>query len=202
MGGIVAKRDVIGQNVFSRPSMHSSTPFEGKNSKHENPYSVSELAGNARIERSPALKNWTSIALLTLIVVCVVALLLGFGEQSVYDGSFDLTLKLLADPTIDENSVYFADCWRPSDAAYAMRFGPRSEQPRFEPGESVGDHARSIRVPFSGRTSFMGFGGSYVEPKFLVVEYATSSSGERVIRRKQFAIPKGRGARSMTIVIP
>lgn len=82
-----------------------------------------------------------------------------------------------------------------------MRTGAQGELP-FDPGRIVGDHERLIVVPFSGRTSIMGFGGSYVEPGFLVVEFATTASGERVIQRKQFAIPKGRGARSMTIVLP
>lgn len=182
--------------------MHSSNSFQDKNAKRESPYSVSELAGNRRSERGPRMKVLTSIVLITAITVCVAALLSGFAEQAVYDGSFDLTLKLRADPTIDENAVCFADCWRPVDAAYAMRTGSRGEQ-SFDPGKIVGDHERLIRVPCSGRTPIiMGFGGSHVEPKFLVVEYSTTISGERVIQRKQFAIPTGHGARSMTIVLP
>lgn len=121
MVGIVATRDAVGQNAFPGQSMHLPDTFDDKSSNRETPYFVSELPGNSRRERGSALKVLTTIVLISAIVVCVVAMLLGFGEQAKCDGSFDLALKLQLNPAIAESSVYFATSWMPKGLGASNR---------------------------------------------------------------------------------
>jgi len=144
---------------------------------------------------------WFVLGFLALVFIPL--LLLPFATVAVWDGRFGLTIHVNPDPTINMESVRFATCWDQAEATYFLsqtddRFGPVWSNA----SRSAAENYWTIDVPCSGRSHRTGLGDTYVEPRFLVVEFESTTGGERTLHRKQFTIPKGHGLRSMTIQLP
>lgn len=144
----------------------------------------------------------------TIYAVMIVGLivLLPFGVTAVWDGSFPLTITIQAVPTFDTTHLLFKPCWNQSQADVELELDSEGEENDggrpFHYSEPLDANTYLVRVPCSGHSGPFDIEYSYVEPRFLVVEFRTTDSEDAPPLRKLFSIPEGRGPRSMTITLP
>lgn len=141
----------------------------------------------------------TRIVIVIGILVLLVALLLPYFQVAVWDGKFDLTINLSA-PLQDEQGVAFAPCWNEAEAELAMQQANNREIP-FQYGKLKSPTQRTVQVPCSGRRNSLGFETFYIEPKYIVVKFATADNPDAV-QTARLAMPPGRGPRSVTLSVP
>ena len=141
------------------------------------------------------------VIIVASILSLLVLLLLPIGYQAVWDGRFELTIFVDANRPIDESSLLFATCWHEREAVHAVQ-NPSVYEYGFRSPRTTESGQLRIDVPCSGRDGAYGFGSTYNHPKFLVVEYRDIDDNQGQPSRKRFAIPEGRGLRTMTIKTP
>ena len=144
------------------------------------------------------MRNFVIVAsILSLLVM----LLLPIGYQAVWDGRFELMIRVDANRQIDESSLLFATCWDEREAVHAIQ-NPSVYEYGFRSPRNTDSGELLIDVPCSGRDGAYGYGSTYNHPKFLVVELRDIDDNDEQMSRIRFAIPEGRGPRTMTIGIP
>jgi hypothetical protein len=148
----------------------------------------------------PSSIDMRNIIIVTSILFVLVLLLLPLGYQAVWDGHFDLRIIVDTHQPVDRSSFLFATCWHERDAVHAVQNSSIDEY-GFRSPHTTQSGELLIDVPCSGREGAFGFGSTYNQPKYLVVEYRIDNNPPQPLRRR-FSIPRGRGPRSMTIVIP
>ena len=170
---------------------------------HENLYASPELLPPGPVDsakRRPKLVYWIASG---IIAVIVLGLLLPLADQSLWVGRFGLTIHVDAHPAVDQKSARFAACWdQPQTTLFLSLPDDEYDLPWLDAGRNEAANDWTIDVPCSGRRGWTRIGDTYNEPRFIVVEYKSIASGVHSKHRKQFLIPKGRGARSMTIILP
>ena len=164
---------------------------------NENPYSApSSIRDGSSADKRVNSRRiiWAANAL--LVIGIVIILMVPVGSVAIWDGSFSLILNVEAEASVDLDSVKFSM----DHILY-----PRSERRTFSSARSATQKSSgqwTIDVPCSGRSGFMGYGGTYHQPGILIVDYQQTIDHERTPRREHFTIPKGRGPRSMAIQLP
>ncbi len=181
------------------------------------------MAQNSRTKHAPKLAigcvlsvtinlaNWVIFDVLAsnpmrtvLVVASMLAvallLLLPLGYHAVWDGSFDLTIEISTDQTINESSLLFATCWHETEALDAVENSSVYDY-GFRTARTSATGQFSIDVPCSGRDNAYGLGSTYNHPLFLVIEYRRSDNSEQLVR-KLLGIPTGQGPRTMTVELP
>ena len=142
----------------------------------------------------------------TLIFVAVALLLLAvlipFFQAAMWDGSFPLTIVFNQGEALnaDPDTFLFAACWQELESEFAMRNGPESEVAFCSADEIVGNRF-TVYVPCSGRSGPFGIEYSYIQPKYMVVQYSVSDDNT-LLQRKRFEIPAGRGKRIIPVSLP
>ena len=114
----------------------------------------------------------------------------------VSDGHFQLNLDFSGDRKPDSKFL-FAYCWNETDADHASEYGASTNEIIFRPIESDPDGKAHVTLPCAGKSRRSGREISYHEPQFIVIQF----NDDETILRKQFAIPIGRGDRSLSIDI-
>jgi|688.fasta_scaffold786932_1 hypothetical protein len=147
--------------------------------------------------RMPSLIEWT--------VLCGIAvalfLLIASPAQEVWDGSFRLSLVVTKGSDVGQAPIRFATCWSDDQVQQLLKSGA-GEKHEFREADSSGEGLAYLDVPVSGRSGAWGTEGTYNHPKWLVVEYPLFDGDQESLARKAFAIPSGRGQRSMSITLP
>lgn len=143
---------------------------------------------------------------LTVGAFLALVVLLPFLQVAVWNGAFPLTITVHSSPLIELAHLKIEPCWNQSYADFAMNVGTTDagifeDEPLLSP-QSADANVYIVRVPCTGRSGPYWIEYSYIEAKFLVVEYQSTVAGKAQLVRKQFSIPKGRGPRSMTITLP
>ncbi len=141
--------------------------------------------------------GWIVLAGVTLVLAAVV-----FPPVvAVWDGHFRLTIAIEGVERIERDSLAFATFWREAEAEEAVTH-PGSYEWEFRQPEFTVDGQALIRVPASGRAGGWMTDGTYKHPQHLVVTFRSSGGNDDQLARKRFAIPAGRGPRSMRITLP
>ncbi len=140
------------------------------------------------------------MAIVALAGAAIVVLLAPFGVVSVFDGRFELSIKVHATNDIDRTLLLFAHCWTKSEAEHARKTGTGGEV-QFGPGTVEPSGTYVISVPHSGRMNYFGTIMSYHHPRYLVVQYGSPDAANDSVRAI-FLVPVGRGDRQMIVRIP
>jgi hypothetical protein len=147
--------------------------------------------------RQPKKSEWIVMG----VVAIVIAALMFPPVVEVWDGHFRLTIAIQETEPIDWDSLSFATCWfeREANAAWA---NPGRYKYAFRPPDFTTDGRAVIDVSSSGRSGVWGTAGTYHHPEHLVVEFRLAETANAPLKRRRFAIPIGRGPRSITIALP
>lgn len=132
------------------------------------------------------------------IFALLVLLLMPF--KSVWVGQFELTIAMNSDTPIDFSSVSVSTCRDEPEAEHKVE-NPCLYDYTFRSPYQLDSGDLVIGVQCSGSDSAFGFISTYHQPTFIVVEYRSGET-PNTSTRKRFAIPDGRGRRSMTIDLP
>ena len=138
----------------------------------------------------------------TLIIVLLVMVILPIGYQSVWDGSFELTVDVDIDETVDDSSILFATCWFEKEVDHLLLEDGMESRAGFHPPDVTDSGELVVDVRCSGRDGAYGIGSTYHQQKFLVVDYHLKEEAGGQSFRKDFTIPEGRGPHRMVITIP
>src|SRR5205823_6057916 len=104
---------------------------------------------------------------IVLAALACLLLLLPFARVAVWDGSFPLTVRLVADEGIDTASLRFATCWWEEAADDLIRVRQASDRARassdfqFHPADMEPDGAWTLSLPCSGRSGPYGLDYSH-----------------------------------------
>ena len=123
----------------------------------------------------------------------LIAVLLPSFKAAVWDGRFPLTIEFNQSEALNAevDTFLFAACWQEREAESAMRSGSESEI-EFHSADEIDGNRVTVYVPCSGRSGPFGIEYSYVQPKYMVVQYSVSDE-DTSLRRKRFEVPAERG---------
>jgi hypothetical protein len=139
---------------------------------------------------------WAILGACFLLVV-----LASLFQAAVWVGSFSLTIVVSQPDKTGAHAelVGAATCWNEAEADDVLRYGPETGV-RFDPPNASGADRYTVSVPCSGHDGPFGIERSYVQPKFVVIEYSVSR-GESP-RRKKLEIPPRGEARVIFTELP
>jgi hypothetical protein len=136
-----------------------------------------------------------------VLLVLVVVVLLPYTRVAYSVGGFPLVIDIVADDSVDTESLLFAVCWNDVVAEYALETGTSGEI-EFLPADVDDAGRRTVPVKCSGRSGLFGLEHSYRQSEYLVVQYARRDRADSSPVRKRFTIPAVRRPRSMTVTLP
>ena len=139
------------------------------------------------------------LSLLLFMMIALVLLAIGLLPTAVWDGRFDLTLDVSSLSGKHIKNVSYATYFRQDEADWVATDSSEVSSHALRPVARDTD-GFIVPIPCSGKANyFFDIEWSYSEACYIVVE-VTDEKGEKT--RKSLHIPKGRGPRSMTVLVP
>ncbi|QDU87800.1 hypothetical protein Pla175_11670 [Pirellulimonas nuda] len=134
-----------------------------------------------------------------LVTVVLVSVLLFSPGVAVFDGHFALTVSVVQHEQFAEDDLSYEYCWTEDEASLVTPQYADSAESNFRPLEIDGAGIATLELPASGRLGYWGSVDIYNHPKFLVIRHQRKKADAAL---KVFAVPDGRGPRSMVIDLP
>lgn len=159
---------------------------------------MDEISAAEKTIRGKKFPSFVS-ALLTILLIVVICTLPFVFTIEVWDGRFPLTLKI--SPSSGENVKEVSYCSF-NDLQAAKRVESPTyhqvEKGDFFPVKKEKDHF-VVSIPCSGKLWIFNIETAYSEPRYIVL-LIQFENGKKLRRMEE--IPKGRGPRTLSVVVP
>lgn len=153
--------------------------------------------------KSPEFWPQTHMSRTVYIVVGLLVLAISAAPLLVvakWIGRFPLTVELNIAPDIDASSITYVECWNEDEAKWLVQ-DRSGEVVGFQPPNTAAPETHTVWITCSGASGGFRLYDTYHHPEFVVVQYRNVNA-EVDYARKWFAIPPGRGPRSITLTLP